>query len=74
MYVCMVRYSQVRREIRTLTATDLANFVDVTHVLWNTSDLDGKQRYGSAYNSASYLLKLHHFNAGQLDAVRYCSN
>ena len=60
---------QVRREIRSLSDEDLSRFIDVSYALWNTSQAEGLQKYGSSFHNAAYLLKLHHFNAGQQDAV-----
>mmetsp|Transcript_30896 Transcript_30896/g.42467 ORF Transcript_30896/g.42467 Transcript_30896/m.42467 type:complete len:748 (-) Transcript_30896:235-2478(-) len=59
---------QVRRELRSLTEADLAKFVDVSYALWNTTEAEGLEKYGSNFHNAAYLLKLHHFNAAQLDA------
>ena len=58
----------VRREIRALSDADLTNFAQVSYKLWEVNQEDGKALYGDKYHSAGYLLKLHHFNAAQIDA------
>ena len=42
----------------------------MSYALWNTSEAEGLQKYGSTFHNAAYLLKLHHFNAAQQDAVQ----
>lgn len=59
----------MRREIRSLTEDDLNKFIQVSYALWNVTEAEGLQKYGSKFHSAAYLLKLHHFNAAQQDAV-----
>jgi hypothetical protein len=53
----------VRREIRSLSGTDLATTMDAMHTLWSVSEEEGQETYGSNFHSSSYLLKFHHFNA-----------
>ncbi len=55
----------VRREIRALSPADTEAFLSSALSLWAISDEDGKARFGSDYHSVSFLLKYHHFNAGQ---------
>jgi hypothetical protein len=55
----------VRREIRSLSPDDRDAFLTASHALWTVSDEEGSALYGSEYRSVSFLLKYHHFNAGQ---------
>jgi hypothetical protein len=57
----------VRREIRDLTEDDLAATLDAMHALWAEDDTTGRQKYGGAFRSASYLTALHQVNAGGQD-------
>jgi len=57
----------VRREIRSLSVQDLSSTLDAMHTLWTVSDEEGQELYGDDYQSASYLLKSHHFNAAWPD-------
>ena len=58
--VCMY----VRREIRALTDDDLSATMDAMFKLWSISDEEGQQLYGSSFRNITYLLQMHHFNAG----------
>lgn len=57
----------VRREIRSLTKSDLNAFLDASYTLNAVSEEQGKEKYGSTYHDASYLARFHHFNAAQQD-------
>lgn len=54
----------VRREIRDLSDEDLSATMDAMYALWSTSDEDGQQLYGADFHNITYLLEMHHFNAG----------
>jgi hypothetical protein len=58
----------IRREIRSLSSSDLETFVATAHTLWEHSDEDGQAKYGPNFHSNSFLLRFHHFNAAQMDA------
>ena len=58
----------VRREIRSLTETDLDNMLDAMYTLWSVDEKEGQELYGVDYHSASYFLNIHHFNAAWQDA------
>lgn len=58
--ICMY----VRREIRALTSDDLTATMDAMYALWSTSDDEGKKLYGDDFHNITYLLQMHHFNAG----------
>ena len=58
----------VRRELRSLTTADLTLTMDAMHALWSTEEEDGQELYGEDFHSASYMLKIHHFNAAWQDA------
>jgi len=62
--VCMY----VRREVRTYSEADLDDVMDAMYVMWTTSDEEGQELYGDNYHSASYMLKMHHFNAAWQDS------
>ena len=56
----------VRREIRSLSEEDREAFLSSALTLWTVGDEEGKAKFGSEqYRSVSFLLKYHHFNAGQ---------
>jgi len=63
----LVLCQYVRREIRTLSVQDLSSTLDAMHTLWAVEDEEGQELYGDDYQSASYLLKSHHFNAAWPD-------
>lgn len=58
----------VRREIRSLSADDLSAFIAATAVVYSTEQEKGEALYGGNFRNSSYLLRWHHFNAGQQDA------
>lgn len=58
----------VRREIRSLSAEDLSEFADTSHVLWEYTEDSGREKYGDSFHSNSFLLQFHQFNAAQRDA------
>lgn len=58
----------VRREIRSLTDDDLDATLDAMYAMWEYDQEDGQEKYGSDFNSASILLKFHHFNSAWRDA------
>ncbi len=58
----------VRREIRSLTTSDLDAFLDASYTMSTVSQEEGESLYGSNYYSALSLAKLHFYNAAQRDA------
>lgn len=58
--ICMY----VRREIRDLTDDDLSATMDAMYQLWSSTDEDGQRLYGTDFHNITYLLEMHHFNAG----------
>jgi len=62
--VCMY----VRRELRSLTSSDLSKTMDAMYTLWSTSEEDGQSKYGDNFHSAKYFSEAHNFNAAQRDA------
>jgi len=61
--VCMY----VRREIRTLTDTDLTAAVAAMYKIWRYEEEDGQDKYGENFHSSSWFAELHHFNAAWQD-------
>lgn len=53
----------VRREIRTLTDSDLSNTMDAMFSMWTTAELEGQKIYGNKFHSSTFLLEFHFFNA-----------
>ena len=49
----------VRREIRGLSKSDLATFLDASHVLWEIEDGPGQLKFGEDFHSNSFLLGFH---------------
>ena len=58
----------VRREIRTLSETDLAATMDAMYTIYSMSEEDGQALYGSAFHNSTYYTKVHHFNAAWQDS------
>jgi len=58
----------VRREIRTLSTSDLSKTMDAMHVLWEYGDEDGQDLYGENFHSSAYFSEAHTFNAAQQDS------
>ena len=58
----------VRREIRSLTKSDLEDTMDAMYTLWDVDDDKGIKKYGEYYHSAEYFTLAHHFNAAQRDS------
>lgn len=58
----------VRREIRTLSSSDLSATMDAMYALWSTSEEDGQALYGENFHASSYFTEAHTFNAAQQDA------
>lgn len=57
--ICMY----IRRELRSLSSSDLTAVVETMHKLWTTSETEGVARYGENFHNITYLLRFHHFNA-----------
>ena len=53
----------IRREMRSLTETDLSTFMDALEVMYSVDTTTGQELYGDDYRSSSYLLSFHHFNS-----------
>eukprot|EP01038_Epipyxis_sp_PR26KG_P004349 gene4349-6153_t len=62
--ICMA----VRREIRSLTTSDMAAFIAAAHVLWEVNDEEGQKLYGDDFHTNYFLHKFHYFNSAQQDA------
>lgn len=58
----------VRRELRTLSDLDRQQFLEAQKIIYSLTEEEGVAQYGGEYHSSSWLLMLHHFNAGQRDA------
>lgn len=58
----------VRREIRSLTDSDLFDFMDAMAVLWFTDKETGQSLYGDDYISGSNLLEVHYFQSSWPDS------
>lgn len=58
----------VRREIRSLTESDLDNVLDAMYALWAYEQEEGQEIYGRDFNNQAVLLKFHHFNSAWQDA------
>ena len=57
----------VRREIRSLTSTDLDTYINTLYTLYTTPNEVGKELYGADFENSSYILRHHYFNAAQHD-------
>ena len=62
--VCMY----VRRELRELTTDDLNAALDAMYMMWDTSEEEGAELYGSNYHHVDYFASMHNFNAAQQDS------
>ncbi|KAJ8601254.1 hypothetical protein CTAYLR_003265 [Chrysophaeum taylorii] len=49
----------VRREVRSLTASDKEAFLSAARELWRTPTAEGRERYGSAYRDVHYFVRAH---------------
>ncbi len=58
----------VRRELRDLTADDLSTTMDTYYSLWQYSEEEGQQLYGSNFHNATYFTSAHYFGASQREA------
>ena len=58
----------VRRELRTLTASDRSDFLDAARTLWETSTVEGRELYGERYRDIYSLAIIHNDLAGN----QYC--
>jgi len=63
-FVCMY----VRREFRSLTDTDLSDFMDAMATLWDVGTEEGVALYGDSYISGEDLLNLHYFQSSWPDS------
>lgn len=66
-YVKSALCMYVRRELRSLTSSDLEDTMDAMHTLWKVDDDDGQKNYGDDYHSSTYFVEAHHFNAAWQD-------
>ena len=62
--ICMY----VRREIRSLSTSDLNTFLNASYQLYNLTSEEGIALYGDSFMTNHQFVKLHYFNAGQRDA------
>lgn len=58
----------VRREIRSLTPSDLRAYMDANYVMYSTSDEDGQKKYGPEFHNNTYFMRFHHFNSALRDS------
>lgn len=58
----------VRREIRSLTESDLNATMDAMFTMWDISEHEGSKKYGSNFHAASYFVEAHEFNSAQQDS------
>ena len=58
----------VRREISSLTTSDLAKTLDAMYELWAQSESNGRLLYGDDFHAVSYFIQAHEFNSGQRDS------
>lgn len=58
----------VRREIRSLTPSDLRAYMDANYVLYSTSDEEGQKIYGSKFRNNTLIMRYHHFNSALKDS------
>lgn len=58
----------VRREIRSLTPSDLSAYMDANYVVYSTKDEDGQKKYGPAFVNSTMMMRYHHFNSAQQDS------
>jgi hypothetical protein len=49
----------VRREIRSVSESDLNDFLDASHVLWEYNDAEGQKKFGEDFHTNSFLLGFH---------------
>lgn len=61
----------MKRELRSLTDSDRAKFLDAAHVMWTTSTEDGKQLYGDAYTSIHNFVIEHSIASNNIDCDAY---
>ncbi len=58
----------VRREIRSLTDSDLSATVEAMHEIWANSEDEGQELYGSDFHDSTYFTNAHDFNAAWIEA------
>ena len=49
----------MRREIRSVSESDLDDFLDASHVLWEYNDAEGQKKFGEDFHTNSFLLGFH---------------
>lgn len=59
-----IRSRYVRRELRSLTSSDLSEWFDTVEVIYKTSCSEGKKKYGSHFKCIDELTKYHNELAG----------
>ena len=57
----------VRRELRSLSDDERSAYIGSLHVLYTTSDAEGRARYGDGFVSANYLIRMHLKGAAATD-------
>jgi hypothetical protein len=57
----------VRRELRSLTDSDLSKAMDAMYTLWEYTDAEGQPTYGKEYHGIVYFASMHDFNAAWQD-------
>lgn len=58
----------VRRDIASLTASDLNETMDAMHSLWEYTEEEGQQQFGENFHAALYFSEAHFFSAAQRDS------
>lgn len=62
--ICMY----VRRDIESLTPSDLSATMDAMHALWEYTEEEGQAKYGEDFHSSTYFSEAHHFNAAWIES------
>ena len=58
----------VRREIRSLLASDRDAVLDAMYTIYSTEEEEGRSKYGENFHNSTYFTEWHHFNAAWQDA------
>ncbi len=58
----------VRREIQSLTTSDLDAAMDAMYAIWEYSEAEGQKLFGEDFHNSSYFTGAHDFNAAWVEA------
>lgn len=58
----------VRRELRSLTKSDLSAYMDASYAVYSTPDEVGQKLYGEAFHNNTLIMRYHHINSAQMDS------